>query len=186
MKSAKDYIATNDFKGAKERFDKANKGWKAHWFNTCVEIFDTCKDWAKEYIIDPINKTITAIKETIKKTVPKTLTTSHTYLIKMFDKNGEWVFTKIGKANDISKRIKDFINHHYSRQNITIADVEIIKEYEVPNDDLAQVLESFMRNHFRKSHELIPNDRFAAFEPTDEDLNEFERYYNLVLASTSI
>ena len=101
----------------------------------------------------------------------------------MFDDAGKWVFTKIGKANVIAKRMRDFINHEYKRDGVTISDVEIVKSYQVPNDDLAQVLESLMRNYFRKSHEYIPNDRFVAFEPTDEDLQVFENNYNLVMAN---
>ena len=183
-KSYKEYISTNDFEGAKERFESANKRWKAHWFEACEKIFETCKDWAKKYILDKINKAILVIGEFITKKRPKDEeATSNTYLIKMFDEVGNWVFTKIGKANVVAKRMRDFINHEYKRDGVKISNIEIVKTYQVPNDDLAQVLESLMRNYFRKTRKFIPNDRFEAFEPTAEDLQVFENNYNLVMAN---
>ena len=183
-KSYKEYISTNDFEGAKERFESANKRWKDHWFEACEKIFETCKDWAKKYILDKINKAILVIGEFITKRRPKDEeATSNTYLIKMFDEVGNWVFTKIGKANVVTKRMRDFINHEYKRDGVKISNIEIVKTYQVPNDGLAQVLESLMRNYFRKTHKYIPNDRFEAFEPTAEDLQVFENNYNLVMAN---
>ena len=178
-------IATNDFENAKIKFENANSRWKAHWFDCCQQIMTNCKEWAKKYILDPITMTITKIVEMIKKVKPKEEKNSHTYLIKMFDTKGNWIFTKIGKADSIEKRMKDFKNHEYKRNKVTIGATEIIKAYELPNDDLAQILESFMRNFFRKNKDVnyYPNDRFDAFEPTEEDLNTFERYYQLTLAN---
>ena len=178
-------IYNNDFETAKKKFDNANARWKMHWFDCCKKIMEKCKEWGKKYIIDSINIAIVKISETIKKIQSKKQTTSHTYLIKMFDSAGKWVFTKIGKANDVSARMKDFENHEYKRNNVTISNTEVIKEYELPTDDLAQVLESFMRNFFRKTKEVnfYPNDRFDAFEPTQEDLNTFEKYFQLVTAN---
>ena len=184
-KSKADLIASNDFENAKIKFENANGRWKSHWFDCCEQIMNNCKDWAKKYILDPIAMTITKIAEMIKKVKPKKEKNSHTYLIKMFDTNGNWVFTKIGKADSVSKRMNDFKNHEYKRNNVTIGNTEIIKTYELPNDDLAQVLESFMRNFFRrtKSENYYPNDRFDAFEPTAEDLEVFEKYYQITLAN---
>ena len=179
-----DYVSTNDFEGAKERFDNANKRWKSHWFEACEEIFNACKDWAKKYILDKINKVILVIGDFITKKRPKEEGTSNTYLIKMFDEAGNWVFTKIGKANVIAKRMYGLLKHEYKRGGpVKISNIEIVKSYQLPNDDLAQVLESLMRAYFRKTRKFIPNDRFEAFEPTAEDLQVFENNYNLVMAN---
>jgi hypothetical protein len=184
-KSKADLIANNDFENAKIKFENANGRWKSHWFDCCQQIMNNCREWAKKYIIDPITMTIKAIGEMITKIKPKKDSTSHTYLIKMFDTSGNWIFTKIGKADVIQKRMNDFKNHEYKRNKVTIGSTEIIKEYELPNDDMAQILESFMRNFFRKtkSETYYPNDRFDAFEPTAEDLDTFEKYYQLTLAN---
>lgn len=179
-----DYVSSNDFEGAKERFDNANKRWKTHWFEACEEIFNACKDWAKKYILDKINKVILVIGEFITKKRPKEEGTSNTYLIKMFDEAGNWVFTKIGKANVIAKRMQGLLKHEYKRGGtVKISNIEIVKSYQLPNDDLAQVLENLMRHYFRKTRKFIPNDRFEAFEPTAEDLQVFENNYNLVMAN---
>ena len=179
-----DYVSSNDFEGAKERFDNANKRWKSHWFEACEEIFNACKDWAKKYILDKVNQVILIIGEFVTKRRPKEEGTSNTYLIKMFDEAGKWVFTKIGKANVIAKRMQGLLQHEYKRGGrVKISNIEIVKSYQLPNDDLAQVLESLMRAYFRKSHKYIPNDRFEAFEPSAEDLQVFENNYNLVMAN---
>lgn len=182
-KSASYYIENNDFEGAKLRFENSNVRWLDHWFNTCKMIYDSCKDWAKKYILDPIAKTISHISECIKKVRTTKNSTSNTYLIKMFDTCGNWVFTKIGKADILSTRLKKLGSQYYARDGVQIGHTEIIKSYEVPNDDCAQILESLMRNYFRKTKHHIPNDRFEPFEPTEEDLQIFEKYYNLTLAN---
>lgn len=71
MKSQIDYIVTNDFEGAKQRFDNANKRWKKHWYETCLIIAKKVKDLFKKYIFDPINLTITKINEKLKKNTGK-------------------------------------------------------------------------------------------------------------------
>ena len=63
-----DYIRENDFEGARERFESANKRWKQHWFNVCVEIAEKAKDWLKKYILDPVTLTIERIKKVATKT----------------------------------------------------------------------------------------------------------------------
>lgn len=186
MASAKEMIKNNDFESAYEKMKNSKDSrWYLHWFETCETIAQNCKDWLLKYVIDPISHTIEEISNFIHKARPKDPNAkSNTYLIKMFDSCGNWVFTKIGKANDLKRRMSEFRKTKYSRQNIEIGDVEIIKSYEVPNDDSAQVLESFMRGYFKKAKpnlRFYPNDRFDAFEPTAEDLEQFETYYNLTV-----
>lgn len=182
MASAREMIEKNDFENAYIHFLNSNKRWKKHWFDACFTIANHCKEWLSKYVFDPILYTI---EKFIGKIKPKNSSQkSNTYLIKMFDTCGNWVFTKIGKANDLNRRMSEFKKTKYVRQNVEIGDIEIIKSYEVPNDDSAQVLESFMRGYFKKTKSNLnfyPNDRFDAFEPTQEDLNMFENYYNLTI-----
>ena len=65
-KSSTTYIERNDFEGAKARFDASNTRWKKHWFDVCVKIAETVKEWATKYIFDPINLTIEKIGSIIK------------------------------------------------------------------------------------------------------------------------
>lgn len=187
-KSMKQCIKQSDLITALKNYENTSPNWKKRWFDTCYEIAQKTKDIfnsiLKQYIFDPVEKVITKIAEQVKKTVSKKCKNgSHTYLIKMFDENGKHVFTKIGKADNLKRRMSEFVNHEYKRQNKIISAVEIIKEYCLPSDDLAQVLESFMRNYFRKNRkeEFYPNDRFSAFEPNENDLMAFDRYYNLTV-----
>lgn len=182
-KSASYYIENNDFEGAKLKFENSNARWLNHWFDACKTIYENCKEWSKKYVLDPIAKTISAIKDYITKKKPNKNSVSNTYLIKMFDICGNWVFTKIGKADVLSNRLNKLSSQYYARDGVQIGKVEIIKYYEVPNDDCAQILESLMRNYFRKTKRHIPNDRFEPFDPTEEDMQMFENYYNLTLAN---
>ena len=104
------------------------------------------------------------------------------YIINMYDENEKCVFTKIGKSNNVIKRFQKLERQYYSAQDVQIMRVEPVHVFNVKNDDLAQVLESFIRNLFRKTRDFIPNDRFKPFTPSEEEWKEMERYYKLVSA----
>lgn len=178
--SAKLYINALDFEGAYERYINTTKNWKKHWFNTCYTIAKEIPKWTKQFIFDSVNFIITKISDCIKKTIPKNNCSSYTYLIYMKSK-GQNIFTKIGKTKDVSRRMNEFRRYYYRREDIQIDDVEVVKTYELPDDNLAQVLETLMHKYFSKSHDLIPNDRYSYFVPTEKDLSEFERTFNNVL-----
>ena len=91
------------------------------------------------------------------------------YIINMYDENDKWVFTKIGKSKNLLKRFQTLERQYYAKDNIQIMRVEPVYTFNVKNDDLAQVLESFIRNLFRKTRDFIPNDRFKPFEPSEEE-----------------
>lgn len=104
------------------------------------------------------------------------------YIINMYDENDKCVFTKVGKSNNVIKRFQKLERQYYATQDIQIARIEPVHVFNVKNDDLAQVLESFIRNLFRKTRDFIPNDRFKPFTPSEEEWKEMERYYKLVCA----
>ena len=104
------------------------------------------------------------------------------YIINMYDENDKCVFTKIGKSKNILRRFQKLERQYYATQDVQIARVEPVHVFNVKNDDLAQVLESFIRNLFRKTRDFIPNDRFKPFTPSEEEWKEMERYYKLVCA----
>ena len=104
------------------------------------------------------------------------------YIINMYDENDKCVFTKIGKSNNVIKRFQKLERQYYATQDIQIARVEPVHVFNVKNDHLAQLLESFIRNLFRKTRDFIPNDRFKPFTPSEEEWKEMERYYKLVCA----
>ncbi len=104
------------------------------------------------------------------------------YIANMYDENDKWIFTKIGKSKNLLKRFQTLERQYYAKDNIQIMRVEPVHVFNVKNDDLAQVLESFIRNLFRKTRDFIPNDRFKPFTPSEEEWKEMERYYQLVCA----
>ena len=104
------------------------------------------------------------------------------YIINMYDENDKCVFTKIGKSKNVIKRFQKLERQYYATQDIQIARIEPVHVFNVKNDDLAQVLESFIRNLFRKTRDFIPNDRLKPFTPSEEAWKEMGRYYKLVRA----
>ena len=102
------------------------------------------------------------------------------YIINMYNENDKCVFTKIGKSKNILRRFQKLERQYYATQGVQIARIEPVHVFNVKNDDLAQVLESFIRNLFRKTRDFIPNDRFKPFTPSEEEWKEMERYYKLV------
>ena len=109
-------------------------------------------------------------------------TKSIVYIINMYDENDKCVFTKIGKSKNLLKRFQTLERQYYAKDNIQIMRIDPVYTFNIKNDDLAQVLESFIRNLFRKTRDFIPNDRFKPFTPSEEEWREMEGYYKLVCA----
>lgn len=181
-KSARDYVALEDFEGAKARFDSANGRWRKHWFNACWQIAEKVKEWATKYIFDPIALTIEAITQRVKKNAPKQSGESHVYLIKMFDIFGNYVFLKGGKANDLKDRLSNLSRHLYRRSNTQIANVEIIKTWTLPSNHMAESFEQVLHHYLSGLFNNIPNDRYDPVELTPEQMNEIDRRYELMTA----
>ena len=183
-KNWKWYVGHNDFEGAKQRFENAYKNWKQHWFDTCVEIFNNSKEWAKKYILDPITLTIEPIiQKTTKKQTKRHAGESHTYIIKMFNDCGKYVFLKNGKADDVSRRMRELSKQEYKRDGEQIARVEVLKTYDFPSADLAESFEKIVHNYLTKFFSRIPNDRYEPAELTTEQYGEIDRMYNTFLVN---
>ena len=173
------YISNNDFEGARERFATSNARWKQHWFDTCSEIVKNCKTWLDKYILDPVNLTITEIVKKTKAAIKKHAGTSNVYLIKMFDIDNKYVFLKGGKADDVSKRLRDLSNQEYKRDNVRILRVEIVKTWELPNSHLAESFEQALHAYLCKFYDNNPNDRYYPTELTEEQFAELDRRYEI-------
>ena len=179
-KSAIDFIADGDFEGAKEKFDNANARWKGHWFNTCATIAKQCSEWATKYLIDPIKMTITAIGQFVKKRAPKNNDEeSHVYLIKMYDEDGNHVFNKVGKANDLKQRLSTLNRQLYRRSGTQISGIEIIKTWTLATNHLAESFEQLLHSIMCKKYENIPNDRYTPVQLSAEEVAEMDRVYTV-------
>lgn len=178
--SANWYISEGDFEGAKERFDNANGRWKSHWFNTCVTIAKQCGEWVTKYLIDPIYMTITAIGQHVKKRAPKVNEAeSHVYLIEMYDDEGNHVYNKVGKANNLKQRLGTLSKQFYARSGIQIAKIRIIKTWDLATNHLAESFEQLLHSMMCKKYENIPNDRYTPVVLSADEVAEMDRVYGV-------
>jgi thiol-disulfide isomerase/thioredoxin len=172
-------IATNDFISAKARFDRSNLRWRAYWFETCFKIAQKNKEYLEKYLFNEEELTIVKVKIIVKYT---DTAPSHTYLIDLLNEKEEKVFTKVGKADCVGRRMNQILDKGYKEADID--DIKILKVFELPTDDLAEALESLMRHYIKRNKEVgfYPKDRFTPFVPSAEDYEAFERMYDAILA----
>lgn len=174
-KSMEWYVDNNDFKGAVERFESTNARWKSAWFQTCERIFNKCKEWAKEYILNPIECSIKKICkiETKRKTkyseaiqiLEGVDLLSHAkekcYLFRFLNEEDEMVCSKVGTTTrEVLQRLKEELRSNtYKKLGCVKAIVERVYDCgEVP----AEGLESYFRAMYIKKYpqSFKKNDRF--------------------------
>ena len=200
-KSAEIYIAQNDFEGAKERLEEANPRWKSHWFNTCEQIYNSCKEWAKMYVLDPIAKTVQKVisaqsnlfprlrKNDISYSDKSIVQTNEDrrqkcYLIEFFDKNDESVCSKVGTTiRTIQERIREELNSK-TYKNMGVVRCMIHRVYDCGNIP-AEGLESEFRAKYIKKYpnSFYKNDRFINEK---FDLAEADKIYAEYMAQKKI
>lgn len=183
-KTAKEYIATNDFEGAKARYEKAPRNWKEHWWQTCAEIFEKSAEWAKKYILDPIKRTIEVLIEKPTRKRKSKYDESiifdcpdfsedweqKCYLIRLLNNQGELVWSKVGTTTKtIAQRMRQHLRY-YAKYGITKLIVDrVYNTGEVP----AEGLESMFRAEYMKHNPQAfrKNDRFyqIRFDLADAD-----------------
>lgn len=176
-KTSKQYIETNDFVGAKERFDRAYRNWKEYWFDTCYTIAKNCKEWFTKYVFDPIEKTISPLRNKINK---NNHGCAYVYLIKMFDTNGNYIYLKGGKTNNLERRYYELSRNYYKIEGVQISRVEEIKTWELPTEHLAESFEQLVHAYFEKFLENTPKDRWTPIIPSEKDFEEIEKRYKII------
>ena len=169
------YVANNDFEGAVERWMSTNATWKQRWFETCEIIFNSCKEWAKTYILNPIDGSIKKICRilTQRKTKYSELiqvaegvdlldnAKEKCYLFTFFDADGNMVCSKVGTTTrKVLQRLKEELNSDtYKKIGCTRAVVNRV--YDCGNIP-AEGLESYFRAMYirRYPQSFKKNDRF--------------------------
>lgn len=162
-KTYEDYILTEDFEGAKVRFETTNKRWKQYWWNCLTEIYETCKRWAKKYILDPINRTVSEAIVVAEEKIIYNCTYDDNgekcYLFKFYDFFDNLIFSKIGTTTkNVTDRLIQEINSYSKHFEIFTATVESVINCNLP----AVGAESYTRAVLIKNHpeSFLPNDRF--------------------------
>lgn len=174
------YFDSNDLKGAYERYNKAQTRWKDHWWEVVQAIWETCKDWAKEYILDPVARTLRPIKAIVAPAACVSVKDVSTqfpegsqlvYLIRLLDRNGELIWSKIGTTKrSIKKRMAEHIRYYRKDEVVSL---ELTRVWDC-GDLPAEGLESEFRAKYMKKYPgtFRKNDRFAGVE---FDLEEADR-----------
>lgn len=170
------YINHNDFEGAKERFDTTTPNWKKRWFEACYQIYQSSKEWATKYILNPIEFTISKINmaPTTRKTAvayniqmseecPSLLddATQKCYLFSFFDSNDNLVCSKVGTTiRKVRQRLREELNSK-TYQNMGCVRAVIQRVYDCGNTP-AEGLESRIRAEYIKKYpnSFLKNDRF--------------------------
>lgn len=170
------YIDKNDLEGAYRRFKTTYANWKDHWWAVVEEIWNTCKDWAKKFVLDPIKRVLRS-RETIKCRGRKSDAQvmyeceahgTGAYIVKHYDADNNLLWTKVGKADDVEKRLCQHLKQDYKG---TAVFARCVAFYPCNNPDHALSMENLLRYHFNKSHDLLGHDRFPDLtEVTAEDL----------------
>ena len=185
------YIDNNDFEGAKERLETTSARWRSYWYEVCEEIFTTCKDWAKKYVLNPITKTVSKLID-FKEIVPKSRKnnisitencviqnnedkTEKCYLIEFFDKCNNSICSKVGTTiRKVQERIREELNSATYKKMGAVSCV-IHRVYNCGSLP-AEGLESYFRAKYIKKYpnSFCKNDRFIS---TQFDLNEADNIY---------
>lgn len=170
------YIDKNDLEGAYKRFVTTYANWKDHWWAVVEEIWNTCKDWAKRFVLDPVNRVLRS-REVIKCRGRKSdaqvayLCEAHgtgAYIVKHYDKDNNLLWTKVGKADNVEKRLREHLKKDYKG---TAVFAQCVAFYPCKDPDHALSMENLLRSHFNKKHGLLGHDRFPdLMEVTAEDL----------------
>lgn len=185
-KTMQDYINTNDFEGAVERFEKTNKTWKNRWWETCLTIYHSCKEWAQKYTVDVVTRTFRKIKNVVLKLKKENIVISDDcpifdnaysvqkcYLIEFFDENDNSVCSKVGTTiRTIQERIREELNSK-TYKNMGAVRCLIHRVYDCGQYP-AEGLESFFRAKYIKKFpdSFCAKDRFIK---TVFDLEEADR-----------
>lgn len=171
-KSARQYLEELDFEGAFERFENATKQWKSHWFEVCEQIAHEVTDFLKEYIINPITKTIE--RKVFEKRQRKVKTDKifaevdlldnakeKCYLFEFYNEDNELVCSKVGTTTrTVFQRLTEELKSDtYVKTGCVKA---IVKRVYDCGDVPSEGLESRFRAEFirRFPQNFKKNDRF--------------------------
>jgi hypothetical protein len=171
------YIVLDDFEGAVERFLQTSARWKKAWFEVCEQIYNNNKEWAKKYILNPVDRSIKKLTKIITKRKTKYSETiqiaegvdlldqakEKCYLFTFFDENDNLVCSKVGTTTrTVIQRLKEELRSNtYKKIGCVKAVVDRVYDCgEIP----AEGLESYFRAMYIRKYpqSFKKNDRFMS------------------------
>lgn len=185
MTTMTEYKANNDLLGAYERYQTAGNTWKSRWWAVVEEIYYSCEEWAKRYVIDPIKHIIKRVYKSRKNFLAENMRFEceaegcGAYVVQHFNAKGELLWTKCGKADDAKARLLQHFTVDYRDEVVSGV---CLKWYPCKNSNHALTVENIIRDHFeKKGCELLGNDRFAGLEViTVEDWAAIQKNVDIV------
>lgn len=192
-------VLTNDLEGCYERFQSTSARWKNYWWAGVEEIYNSCKDWAKKFILDPIARTLEKIKVKrnrctkigtglyqmtngvyIKSFVnldTEDLTdTQKVYLFKFYTKEKELIFNKVGTTvKTCLARLKQEIKEY---EDFPIGYVEIHRIYdcgEYPAEGFESYVRAYLIKHYPQAFKK--NDRFFSIKVEPDLIDKLYHHF---------
>ena len=187
-KSASKCIEDNDMECAVYRWENTTKRYKDYWFETIKTIYNQCKEWAKVYVIDLIEKVVNEIVTPIKRKVFNEEKPSWCYWIRILD-YGKLIYNKIGttQENDPYTRLNAIIKKGWSNVSADRLTYEVKRIYNLGSMP-PEGLESEFRAKLIKKYKgknYIKNDRFEITnekdEPTFEEMDNWALEYGATI-----
>ena len=83
------------------------------------------------------------------------------YIVQHFDYNDKPMWTKVGKADNVDKRLSQHLKQDYAGEAKRAV---CIAFYPAVDADHALSIENVLRRYFRKNHKLLGKDRFPTLE----------------------
>lgn len=194
-KSMQDYIRDDDFLGAVDRLNSTNNTWRKRWFEVCRTIYEKSMEWAKEYVLDPIECAVRRVKS-LKTYVPKVRKADiqvadgcnlfnenraqKCYLIEFFDENDHSICAKVGTTvRKVQQRIREELSSDtYKKMGAVRCVIHRVYDCgEIP----AEGLESYFRAMYIRKYpqSFQKNDRFMKMT---FDLSEADKIVAAYLA----
>ena len=176
------YIMHDDLLGCYERYKQAYKNWKNHWWETLEAIYNQSAKWAEKYILDPINRTLTAITRMVSNIRSNGNNTC--YWVRLIGESGITLYNKIGTTTKtVEERMNGILKDQYKDGYENIVDYDIIASWDC-GKNAPEGLESYLRRMLIKkynSQNFVRNDRFFIgidfSEPTVEEMNNWAKQY---------
>lgn len=191
------YIENNDFEGAVERFENTTPTWKSRWYEACEKIYNSCKKWTNDWVLNPIEKTIKKIQKLVTKRTTKLTNCiliaedcpslldevkQKCYLFEFLDENDNLICSKIGTTTrGVRQRLTEELRSK-TYKNMGACKAIIHRVYDC-KDLPAEGLESYFRAKYIKKYpnSFKKNDRFMNL---NFDLKQADKIYEKYIKST--
>ena len=164
----------NDYLSAIERYEETSARWKEYWWEGLQIIYQNCKEFAKNYVLNPIARTVQRLTSAIKRLSKYSnkiivdngidlldSANEKCYLFEFYNSDNEHLCSKVGTTTrTVRERLKEELKSKTYKE--MGCDYAIVKRVYNCNEIPAEGLESFLRAEYIKQYpnSFKKNDRF--------------------------